>query len=145
MTIIGKGSSVKIHYKGTLDDGSEFDSSHKRNQTLDFKLGTGALLPAFEEAIVGLKTGDTTSFRLTKQQAYGDYMQEAVRTVPKTAFPPDMTFEVGAKVGGTNANGQQIIAVINEVSDSDVVLDHNHPLAGKDINFEVEIVDVTTE
>ena len=142
MTIIGKGSNVKIHYKGTLDDGTEFDNSHSRNQTLDFKVGAGSLLPAFEEAVIGLKTGDTKTFRLTSTQAYGPRIEEAVKTVPKTAFPADMQFVVGNRVGGTNANGQQIVAVINEVNDSSVVLDHNHPLAGKDINFEVQIVDV---
>ena len=144
MTIIGKGSNVKIHYKGTLDDGTEFDSSHKRNQTLNFTVGAGTLLPAFEEAVIGMTAGDTKTFRLTATQAYGPRYDEAVRTVPKSAFPPDMAFTVGGRVGGTNANGQQIVAIINEVNDNDVVLDHNHPLAGKDINFQVEIVDVNS-
>ena len=145
MTIIAKGSNVKIHYKGTLEDGSVFDSSHKRNQTLNFEVGAGSLLPAFEDAIIGLSTGDTKKFTLSSSEAYGPHLAEAVHTVPKAAFPPDMQFTVGGKVGGTNANGQQIIATINAVNDSDVVLDHNHPLAGKDINFEVEIVEIETK
>ena len=143
MTTINKGSNVKVHYKGTLDDGTEFDSSHKRNQTLDFKVGAGQMLEGFEKAVLGMTTGQTKSFRLTSAEAYGERIEEAIRTIPKTAFPENMDFIVGQRVGGTNELGQQIFAVIQSVNESDVTLDHNHPLAGKDINFEIEIVEVT--
>ncbi len=143
MTIISKGNSVKVHYKGTLDDGTVFDSSRKRNQTLDFEVGSGTLLEGFEQAVLGMTTGDTKTFRLTSEEAYGQRTEDAIRTIPKTAFPTNMNFVVGQRVGGTNELGQQIFAVIQSVNESEVTLDHNHPLAGKDINFEIEIVEVT--
>ncbi len=134
------GNSVKVHYKGTLDDGTVFDNSHDRGETLDFELGAKRLLPDFEEAVVGMAVGDTKSFRIV--EGYGTYNPEAVVKVPREAFPPDFAFEVGTAVQGTSPTGQPLVAKINSVTDTEVELDHNHPLAGKDLNFEVELVEI---
>jgi len=136
------GQSVRVHYKGTLNDGTIFDHSRDRDETLDFELGSEDMIPAFQKAIVGMKTGETKTFKVTCDDAYGQPDPEAVVEVPKEAFPEDYPFKIGDAVMGTAPNGQPIRATISSVADDTVVLDHNHPLAGKDLNFEVELVEV---
>ena len=137
-----KGNTVKVHYKGTLEDGSVFDDSREREQTLDFELGTDSMLPGFQDAIVGMKVGETKAFTLACDDAYGAPEQERVVPVPKDAVPEGFEFVVGSPVLGTSPNGQPVRATIKEVQEGEVLLDHNHPLAGKDLNFEVELVEV---
>ena len=134
------GNNVKVHYKGTLNDGTVFDSSHDRGQTLDFELGSKTLLPDFEKAVLGMTVGAKKSFKIT--EGYGVYDPTAVVKVSKEVFPSDFVFEVGTSVQGTSPNGQVAVAKINSVTDTEVELDHNHPLAGQDLNFEVELVDI---
>ena len=134
------GQNVKVHYKGTLDDGTVFDNSRERNQTLDFEIGKQQLLPDFENAVVGMKVGETKEFKI--QEGYGPRHAEAVVKVPKSAFPDDFEFVVGGSVQGTNPQGQMIQATVSAVEDDGVLLDHNHPLAGQDLNFEVELVEI---
>jgi len=137
-----KGQTVKVHYKGTLADGSVFDDSREREETLDFEIGTTDLLPAFQDAIVGMKVGETKSFTLASAEAYGDPDTERVVPVSKDAFPEGFDFVVGSPVLGTSPNGRPVQATITEVQETQVFLDHNHPLAGKALNFEVELVEV---
>ncbi len=134
------GQNVKVHYKGTLDDGTVFDDSRVREETLDFELGTKSLLPDFEQAVVGMKVGETKSFKIV--EGYGPRHNDAVIKVPTNAFPNGFDFEVGNSVQGTNPQGQLIQAIIASVEDDGVMLDHNHPLAGQDLNFEVELVEI---
>ena len=137
-----KGSNVKVHYKGTLDDGTVFDDSHRREDTLNFEVGSGNLIPAFEEAVLGMSTGETKAFKVPCSEAYREYNPEAVVKVPKSAFPEGYEFIVGGVVQGMNPSGHPIRATIQSLEDEDVLLDHNHPLAGKDLNFEIELVEV---
>ena len=137
------GQNVSVHYRGTLSDGTEFDNSRKRGQTLDFQLGSGQLLAGFNDTVVGMTTGETRTVTLTSEQAYGAPRPEAIQKVPRTAFDPDFEFVVGGTVQGQGPSGP-FIAKIQEVSDSMITLDLNHPLAGKDITFEVELVSVNT-
>ena len=134
------GQSVRVHYKGTLNDGTVFDDSRTRGETLNFDLGENELLPRFEEEVVGMTVGETKEF--TIKEAYGARNPEALMVVPKTAFPENFDFSVGATVAGTNTAGQPMHATISSVEEGQVVLDHNHPLAGSDLTFEVELVDV---
>ena len=138
-----QGQSVRVHYKGTLDDGTEFDNSHARSEPLKFQLGAGAVLPAFEEEVVGMTVGDTKTFRI--DEAYGPHNPEAVVKVPKTAFPEGFDFTVGDSVQGTSATGQPLLAKIQSIDEEGVELDHNHPLAGKDLNFEIELVEIAED
>jgi peptidylprolyl isomerase len=139
------GHNVKVHYVGTLTDGSEFDSSHSRGQTLDFQVGSGNLIKGFNDAIVGMKKGQVKKVTLSSNQAYGEINPEATTKVLKAAFPTDFEFQVGERVYGQSPNGQPMMAKITEVQESEVVLDLNHPLAGKDLTFEIELVDVEKE
>ena len=140
MILAENGKNVKVHYKGTLQDGTVFDSSRERNQTMDFQLGGGQLLPDFENNVVGMGVGQTKSFNIPN--AYGDINPEAIFKVPRASFPENFEFQVGQRVGGANENGQPVTAVIRAVEDDGVVMDHNHPLAGEDLNFEVELMEV---
>ena len=139
-TTADNGQNVKVHYKGTLDDGTVFDDSRERGATLDFEIGTKTLLPDFEAAVVGMEVGETKTFKIT--EGYGPHRPEAVVNVPTTAFPEGFDFVVGNSVQGTNAQGQMIQATITTVGDEEVTLDHNHPLAGQNLNFEVELVEI---
>lgn len=139
-TTATNGQNVKVHYKGTLDDGTVFDDSRDRGATLDFEIGTKTLLPDFEAAVVGMEVGETKTFTIT--EGYGPHRPEAVVNVPTTAFPENFDFVVGNAVQGTNAQGQMVQATISAFTEEEVTLDHNHPLAGQDLNFEVELVEI---
>ena len=136
------GNNVRVHYKGTFEDGTIFDSSHDRGETLDFELGSKSMISGFQDNILGMTVGETKAFKVLSADAYGDPNPEAVVTVPKAAFPEDFEFTVGTPVQGTSPMGQPLRAVISEVEDENVILDHNHPLSGKDLNFEVELVEI---
>jgi len=136
------GHNVKVHYKGMLDDGTVFDNSHDRGQTLDFELGSGNLVPGFEEGVVGMRAGETKTLKIASADAYGEYNPEAVIKVPKSSFPEGFDFTVGNLVQGENQLGQPVRATISSVVDEEVLLDHNHPLVGKNLNFEVELVEI---
>mgnify|MGYP003112088158 FL=1 len=141
---VTNGNNVKVHYKGTLNDGSEFDNSHVRGETLNFKVGSDQLLSGFSNALVGMTEGQVKSFTLTSAEAYGEYDPNAVATAPKTAFPEDFEFNVGSQVEGTAPNGRPFLAKIKAFDDNEVTLDVNHPLAGEDLTFEVELVEIET-
>ena len=136
------GNTVRVHYTGTLDDGTVFDSSRQREATLDFELGAQSLIPKFEEAIVGMKTGETKEFRIEAANAYGPPNPDAIVKVPKSAFPEGFSFVLGQPVQGQTQTGEPLRAVILAEEENEIVLDHNHPLAGKDLNFEVELVEI---
>lgn len=136
------GQNVRVHYKGTLDDGTVFDDSRARDTTLDFELGSGTLIPGFQEAIVGMKAGQTKAFKVDCDAAYGQPDPTAVIKVPKDAFLQEHNFSVGDPVMGTSPDGQSIRAVVTSIEEDGFLLDHNHPLAGKDLNFEVELIEI---
>jgi len=142
MKIAKNGRNVKVHYKGTLSDGTVFDSSRDRGETLDFELGKPGMISGFQKEIVGMRTGETRAFNVPCADAYGEPLAEAVVKVPREAFDPAMKLEVGEAVLGQGPQGP-MRAVISGVEDDGVLLDHNHPLAGKDLNFEVELMEVS--
>jgi peptidylprolyl isomerase len=139
---ITNGHNVKVHYKGTLMDGSEFDNSHNRGKTLDFIVGSNQLLDAFDTAVIGMTKGQTKTFTIPAGDAYGFHDPEQVATVPREAFPNEFEFAVGQQVQGQSSDGRPVVAKILAFEDETVTLDVNHPLAGEDLNFEIEVVDV---
>ena len=136
------GHTVSVHYVGTLSDGTEFDNSRTRGQTLDFELGSGQLLEAFNNGIVGMSVGETKTISIACEDAYGRTRPEAIQKVPRAAFADDFEFIIGNSVQGSGPAGQ-FIAKITAVEEEFVVLDLNHPLAGQDLTFEVELVSAT--
>lgn len=133
-----EGTTVRVHYRGTLQDGSEFDSSRGRNP-LEFTIGQSQVIPGFETAVAELGLGESVTITLPAAEAYGEYYAEALEVVPFTAFtePP---YE-GASVQLLGPNGEQLAATIVSIEGDDVTLDFNHPLAGKDLTFEIELVE----
>ena len=136
------GKNVSVHYRGTLEDGTEFDSSHQREQTLDFVLGSGQMITGFNNAVVGMEVGEKKVVTLNPEDAYGPLMEQAVIDVPKSQFPNTMTFEPGQVVYGQNPDGSQAMAKIISSDGFTVKLDCNHPLAGQKLTFDIELVTV---
>tara|TARA_R100000008_G_scaffold85545_2_gene75778 strand:- start:868 stop:1299 length:432 start_codon:yes stop_codon:yes gene_type:complete len=139
---VENGHNVKVHYVGTLEDGSEFDNSHNRGETLEFEVGAGKMIKGFDSALVGMTVGESKKITLSPDQAYGERIEEAMQTVPKTTFPAEFSLEEGQVVRGANRAGQPMMAIIAELTNDEVVLDLNHPLAGKELNFEIELVEI---
>jgi peptidylprolyl isomerase len=138
-----KGDKVKVHYRGTLtENGLEFDSSYERNETLDFEVGSGQMISGFDNALIGMEKGEVKEIKIPANEAYGDSREEAIQSVPKSNFPPNFDGKVGSMVQGQNQMGQPIQALIVEEQDDSYILDFNHPLAGKELNFSIELVDV---
>tara|TARA_R110000744_G_scaffold32112_2_gene75186 strand:- start:4498 stop:4926 length:429 start_codon:yes stop_codon:yes gene_type:complete len=135
------GHNVKVHYRGTFTDGTEFDNSHTRGATLDFEVGSDRLIKGFNDAVLGMKAGESKTVNLPSKNAYGPSDPEAYRTVPKQAFGEGFEFEVGGMVQGNGPQGP-FVAKIESLEEDAVNLDFNHPLAGKDLNFEIELVSI---
>jgi peptidylprolyl isomerase len=142
MTTVTNGSTVTFHYKGTLEDGTQFDSSFERNEPMTAKTGQGNLIAGFETALDGMAAGETKTFTVESSDAYGDRNEEATTTLDKSIFPDDFPFEVGMPLPLMGPDGQQVTAMLAEVQDATVTADFNHPLAGKDLTFEIEVISV---
>ena len=142
MSGVQKGQTVSVHYVGTLKDGTEFDNSRSREKTLLFEVGSGQMIPGFDKAVMGMTVGETKTIALEPIDAYGLHNPEAFQTSNRNAFPEDYTFEVGAIVYGRTETGQPVMAKIHNVNGDDITLDCNHPLAGKDLNFEIELIGI---
>jgi peptidylprolyl isomerase len=139
MTAAKNGDSVQIHYTGTLEDGTTFDSS-EGHDPLEFTLGSGQVIVGFEEAVTGMKAGEKKNVLIPADKAYGQRNEEMVITAPREQIPADITPEVGLQLQMAGPNNQPIVVRITEVTDEHVILDANPPLAGKDLNFDIELV-----
>jgi len=137
-----EGKTVSVHYVGTFDDGTEFDNSRSRGEPMTFQLGTGQVIPGFDSAISEMDVGETRDIHLEPAQAYGDLNPDANQEVSLDMFPADFEFKEGATVYGKTAEGQQMMANIVSVGVDNVTLDFNHPMAGKNLNFNVELISV---
>ena len=135
------GDNVKIHYTGKLDDGTIFDSSVNR-EPLQFTLGKGQVIPGFEQAVVGMNTGDTKTTTIPADKAYGPYKKEMVLEVSKAELPKGIEVQVGQQLQITQPNGQAFIVTAINMSESHITLDANHPLAGKDLTFDIQLVEI---
>ena len=142
MSNINPGQLVSVHYVGTFDDGTEFDSSRSRGEPLTFQVGTGQVIPGFDNAIAGMQVGETQDIRLEPAEAYGEVNPKGFQDVPKTMFPDGFEFKVDEFVQGEQNNGQPFRARINSIDTDTVNLDFNHPMAGKALNFNLELVSI---
>ncbi len=139
MANVQEGSQVQVHYTGTLEDGTVFDSSRER-EPLEFVQGGGMLLPAFETAAEGMVVGETKTFKIPAAEAYGEYNQELVVQVPIEQLPEDIEPIVGMQLQVGKSDEEMTVVTITEVSETQVLLDANHPLAGEELTFEIEIL-----
>lgn len=137
-----KGDTVKVHYKGTLDDGSVFDSSEGR-EPIEFEVGAGQVIPGFEEAVSGLEPGESKTVTIPAAEAYGEHNEQGVTKIPVDKFPEKP--EVGYMVELSAPDGSRRPATITEVDEEFATLDLNHPLAGKDLTFEIQLVEVVAQ
>ncbi|HAA15060.1 MAG TPA: peptidylprolyl isomerase [Cytophagales bacterium] len=136
-----KGDNVKVHYTGTLKDGSVFDSSRER-EPLGFTLGAGQMIPGFEKAVEGMEVGETVTAELAPEDAYGPHSEEMLVDVPKDQVPADINPTVGQQLQLQRQDGGVMNVVVKEVNEGNIVLDANHPLAGKDLIFEIELMEI---
>lgn len=135
------GDTVAVHYTGKLDDGTVFDSSEGQ-EPLQFAIGSGSLIPGFEQAVIGMTPGDSKTAQIPAGEAYGDYHPEMVLVVDRQQVPPDMPLSVGTQLQIQQQGGQVIPVIVTDVSDGAVTLDANHPLAGEDLTFEIRLVEI---
>ena len=140
---VKKGDQVSLHYTGTLADGSVFDTSKKRNEPLKFTTGSGQVIPGFDKAVVGMKKGEEKKFTIQPSDAYGERKPELTQTVPRKHLPKDHEPKPGMMLVMGTPSGQQVPATITEVTDENVILDMNHPLAGKALTFDIQVVEIS--
>lgn len=134
------GNTVAVHYKGTLSDGSVFDSSEGR-EPLEFVVGSGQVIPGFDQAVASMAVGETKTVHIPCAEAYGEMSEDMKMVVPKEQIPPEIKPEVGMMLQITTPQGPMPVRV-SEVNEDGIVLDANHPLAGEDLTFELELVEV---
>jgi FKBP-type peptidyl-prolyl cis-trans isomerase 2 len=139
-----KGNNVKVHYRGTFDNGREFDNSRQRGSPISFLLGEGRVIKGFEKAVEGMETSEKKTITLPPEQAYGPINPEAVIEVPKGRFPDEFVFVKDGFVRSFGKNGRPVFGKITDIKEESVVLDVNHPLAGKQLTFELELIQVET-
>lgn len=141
MTTAEHGNTVHIHYTGRLADGTVFDSSDGR-EPLAFELGAGQVIPGLDRAMRGMAVGDKKTVEIICTEAYGEHHAEGVQIVPRAQMPADMNPEVGMQLQAQAPDGQQVVLVVTDVDEATVTVDANHPLAGKDLIFDVELMAV---
>lgn len=137
-----EGDKVKVHYHGKLRSGETFDSSQGR-EPLEFTLGTGQVIKGFDEGVKGMNVGDKKTVEINAGDAYGEKDERNVIEFPKEQFPPEMNPQPGMQLMLNSGDGQQIPVMVTEVKEDSVILDANHPLAGQDLIFDIELVEIT--
>jgi peptidylprolyl isomerase len=138
---IENGNVISAHYKGTLDSGEEFDSSYSRDEPITFTVGEGQVIPGFDTAVVGMLVGEVKTISLTPDEAYGEAVPDRIHEVPLEMLPKDFVVTDGAVVHAQNDSGT-FAGIVSAHTDTDATIDFNHPLAGKNLNFEIELVSV---
>ena len=138
------GDTVAVHYTGKLPDGSVFDTSLGRDP-LEFTLGARRVIPGFEEAVQGMQPGEKKTAEIVADEAYGPHMPELIVEFPRDQIPPHVTGQVGEELQVQTTAGEAIRALVVEANESAITIDANHPLAGKDLTFDIELVDVRNE
>ena len=137
-----EGKTVKVHYTGKLTDGTVFDTSRER-EPLEFTIGQGQLIPGFENAAMDMQVGEIKTVTILPEEAYGPHHAEMVMVVPRTQLPEDLNPAIGQQLQMQRTDGQTAIVVVSATSEESITLDANHPLAGKDLVFEIEMVAIS--
>jgi peptidylprolyl isomerase len=135
------GDTVTVQYTGTLEDGTVFDSSQNR-EPLTFTIGSGDLIPGFEKAVVGMEPGQTRTATFAPDEAYGERSDELVFSIPRDQLPDEVDPEVGDRLEAKDPDGNRFTVSVAALDGDTVTLDANHPLAGRDLTFEIELVEI---
>ncbi len=141
MQQVKSGDTIKVHYHGKLTDGTTFDSSEGR-EPLEFEVGSGMVIAGFDIGVTGMSIGEKKTVSIPPEEAYGEKQEEMVMEFPMDRFPDDMKPEVGMQLNMSSADGQNIPVIIREVLEDKVILDANHPLAGEELVFDLELVEI---
>lgn len=144
MEQVKNGDTIKIHYRGRLDDGTVFDSSEGR-EPLEFEVGSGAVIPGFDTGVTGMSAGDKKTIHIPAEEAYGPRHDHMIMEFPRDRFPEDMIPEEGMTLNMSDGQGQVIPVVIAEVKEDAVLLDANHQLAGQDLIFDLELISINEQ
>lgn len=139
MSTAKKNDTVKVHYTGTLSNGEVFDSSRER-EPLEFTVGGGQMIAGFDAAVDGMALDEVKEVTIAAADAYGERNEDMIQEVPRIHLPEDMQPEVGQTLVASGGQGQQMHVVVTDVADDHIIVDGNHPLAGKDLTFEIELV-----
>jgi peptidylprolyl isomerase len=134
------GDTVRVHYRGELQDGSVFDASD--GEPLQFTIGGGQVMPGFEEAVLGMNPGDSKTTELPAEKAFGLYQEDMVAVLDKSQFVGDVEPTVGERLQIPQPDGPPVDVTVTEVTESEVTVDANHPLAGEDLTFDIELIDI---
>jgi len=141
MTQVNAGDKVQLHYTGTLADGSTFDSSEGRDP-LEFTVGSGQIIPGLDKAIPGMVVGDKKTVVIPAEEAYGESHPDAVQAIPRSNVPAEIPLEVGIQLQMQSPSGQVVPVTVVSITEEEVTLDANHPLAGKELTFAIELVSI---
>lgn len=141
MSKVKKQDTVSVHYTGSITDGEVFDSSRER-EPLVFKVGEGKLIPGFEQAVMGMEVKETKKVTIPSDKAYGPVRKELIQKVPKEQLPDHIDPEVGQRLVSKTPEGKEIVFNVVDVATEEITVDANHPLAGKDLDFEIEVLEI---
>jgi len=141
MQQVKSGDKIKVHYHGRLTSGETFDKSEGR-EPLEFEVGSGMVIKGFDEGVTGMAVGDKKTINIPAEEAYGSKNPDMIIDMPKDRFPKDMEIEVGMPLAMSDGQGNQHQVVVTEIKDDVVILDANHPLAGQDLIFDLELVEI---
>lgn len=141
MAEVKQGDRVRVHYTGTLEDESEFDSS-SGGDPLEFTVGDGEIIPGFEEAVMGMSPGDQLEKKIPAAEAYGERREDLILAVDRSELPDDLDPEIGQQLAMQTGEGQRFTVTVTEKDEQTVTMDANHPLAGEDLTFQIELVEI---
>lgn len=135
------GDTVSVHYSGRLSDGTVFDSSQGR-EPLTFTLGTGQVIPGFDSGVLGMEPGETRTIDIPADHAYGSYEEGLTVQVDRSQFPEGVEPEIGQRFEVGQADGSTVVVTVSDVTPSSITLDANHPLAGEDLTFDIQLMEI---
>ncbi|NTU68753.1 MAG: peptidylprolyl isomerase [Chlorobiaceae bacterium] len=141
MAQVKQGDTVRVHYTGTFDDGMVFDTSAER-EPLQFTIGSGQVIPGFDNAVLNMAIGEKKQVNIPAEEAYGPRSEELVAEIGRDKLPADLEVEIGQQLQVGLADGGQTVVLIVDLNDETVTLDANHPMAGMDLNFELELIEI---
>ncbi|MGD0400502.1 MAG: peptidylprolyl isomerase [Syntrophobacteraceae bacterium] len=142
MAQVKLGDIIRVHYHGTLEDGTVFSSTYQEKEPFEFAVGKGSVLPGFEQAVIGMSVGDTTSISIPPEEAYGQHRKEFVFMMNKSQAPAGLNLEIGKRLQIRTNQGKETIATITAITEDSVILDANDPLAGKTLKFDIELIEI---